>query len=93
MWCDGITRDYVQLEKGATHFSGTIWIGYDGQTEMRFEMVAPTDFTSIDKIFWEEMLPREDVTAWLFVDVENECVTIDISNAEHINLEQVSNRE
>ena len=69
MWCDGIRGHVVRPESGPAHIGGSIWIGDDGQTEMQFTMALPEKFPVDDCVPWDDILPPENVTAWLAVDV------------------------
>jgi hypothetical protein len=84
MWCDGVRGDIVQPEAGPAHIYGTIWIGKDGQTAMQFTMALPGNVTSKDGIVWSTLMPPEDMTAWLSVDLKRKLVTIDLSKAEPV---------
>ncbi len=84
MWCDGVRGDIMRPEAGPAHMYGTIWIGKDGQTAMQFTMALPDNITSKDRIVWSTLLPPEDTTAWLSVDLKRKLVTIDLSKAEPI---------
>ena len=82
MWCDAVCGDIVRREAEPAYMSGTIWIGRDGQTEMQFTMALPDNIGSEDGIVWSTLMPPEDMTAWLSVDLKRKLVTIDLSKAE-----------
>jgi hypothetical protein len=88
MWCDGIcgpmasVPNIVRPEAGPAHMYGTVWIGKDGETPMQFIMALPKNITSKDGIVWSTLMPPEDMTAWLSVDLKRELVEIDLSKAE-----------
>jgi hypothetical protein len=84
MWCDGVRGDIVQREAGPACLDGSIWIGKDGQTAMQFTMTLPDNVASKDDIVWRTLMPPEDMTAWLSVDVNRKLVTIDLSRAEPV---------
>jgi hypothetical protein len=84
MWCDGIRGAIVRREAGPAYMSGSIWIGKDGQTEMQFTMALPDNIASKDDIVWSELMPPDDMTAWLSVDPRRKHVMIDLSKAEPI---------
>jgi hypothetical protein len=84
MWCDGIRGDVIRPEAGPAHIYGTIWIGKDGQTAMPFKMTLPGNITGKDGIAWSTLMPPEDMTAWLSVDLKRKLVTIDLSKAEPV---------
>src|SRR5262245_19220074 len=84
MWCDGVRGDIMRPEAGPTHMHGTIWIGKDGQTAMQFTMALPDNITSKDRIVWSTLMPPEDMTAWLSVDLKRKLVTMDLSKAEPV---------
>ncbi len=84
MWCDGLSRDFIQTLNSTNNIEGTIWIGRDGQTEMRFTMSLPRNVSTIKDINWSQLLPSEEMTEWLAIDVKSKLVTIDLFNAKHI---------
>jgi hypothetical protein len=84
MWCDGVRGDIVRREVGPACLCGSIWIGKDGQTATQFTMALPDNITSRDDIVWSKLMPPEDMTAWLSVDVKRKLVTIDLSKAEPV---------
>ncbi len=84
MWCDGLGGYFIRPQKRANHIEGTIWICKDGQTEMRFTMTLPNGVSTIKEINWNDLLPTEEMTDWLAIDVKNKHVTINIFNAKHI---------
>ncbi len=86
MWCDGVRGDIVRREAGRACLCGSIWIGKDGQTAMQFTMVLPGDIPSKTDIVWSKLMPPEDTTAWLSVDVGRKQVTIDLSKAESVTI-------
>jgi hypothetical protein len=52
---------------------------------MEFRMALPDNITSKDDIVWSQLMPPEDMTAWLSVDYsKRKLVMIDISKAEPI---------
>lgn len=51
---------------------------------MRFTMTLPNGVSTIKEINWNDLLPTEEMTDWLAIDVKNKHVTIDIFNAKHI---------
>ena len=83
-WCDGVRGDIVRREAGPACMSGSIWIGKDGQTEMQFTMALPDNIASKDGIVWSTLMPPEDMTAWLSVDLKRKLVAIDLSKAEPV---------
>ena len=84
MWCDGIRGDIVRPEVAPAYMSGSIWIGTDGQTAMQFTMALPDNIASKDGIVWSTLMPTEDMTAWLSVDLKRKLVAIDLSKAEPV---------
>lgn len=84
IWCDGLRRDFIQPQKEVNKIEGTIWIGRDGQTEMRFTMSLPKNVLTIKDINWSNLLPSEKMTEWLAIDVKSKRVTIDIFNSKYI---------
>jgi hypothetical protein len=82
MWCDGIRGDIVCREGGPAYMAGTVWIGKDGQTTMHFAMALPDNVGSTDGIRWSTLMPPENMTAWLSVDLKRKLVVIDLSKAE-----------
>jgi len=86
MWCDGIQGGVVRPQAGRAYLGGTIWIGRDGQTEMQFEMALPETISIERDINWKDLLPSEDLTGWLAVDLQRKRVTIDIGRGERLQI-------
>ena len=82
VWCDGIRGGVDHPECQPMRMSGTIYLGRDGQTEKAFVMAVPAASIENDTVDWESLLPAEDLTAWLSVDLRGKRVAIDLSRAE-----------
>ena len=88
LWCDGVRGDIVRREAEPAYMSGTIWIGRDGQTEMQLTMALPEDIAGKDAIVWSELMPPEDMTAWLSIDLKRKLVAIDLSRAAPVPIHE-----
>ncbi|MEQ1672965.1 MAG: hypothetical protein ABL893_19105 [Hyphomicrobium sp.] len=85
IWCDGIRGNLVRPPSGQPYLAGSIWIGSDGQTEMQFTMQLPREISIDGPTPWSALLPAENLTGWLFVDLQKKIVAIDLNRAETFN--------
>jgi hypothetical protein len=83
LWCDGFLPERYVLEGAAPHITGVAWIckgSWQQPWEFRLDLGGPV--RSKDNIPWEELLPAEDLTAWLAVDVEGRRIRVSPHLAE-----------
>jgi hypothetical protein len=83
MYCDGFEPTTIDLDARPQRISGKAWIGDGRLMEFwDFELLLPTQVSSREEIRWAELLPPEDVTAWLDVDSERKCLVVAPGDAE-----------
>src|SRR5882724_10024282 len=84
LWCDGFIPDEYHLEDTEPRITGRAWIGRgpDRQEAWPFRLDLDAPAHGKDSIHWEELLPAEEQTAWLAVDVERRTVRISPHLAE-----------
>ena len=74
LWCDGFLPQHSLLGDIKRSIKGSVWIGFGSkeQKSWAFELFTPRSFRRIDELDWQELLPPDDVTAWLGVFFEQE---------------------
>lgn len=88
LWCDGVYGEYLADAPGRRALVGTAFIGTNGQTKMKLLMHLPPDLgptESIDTIDWSKLLPNDNLTGWLAIDLAKKIIEIDLSKAERID--------
>lgn len=81
-WCDGFIPEQLELRSDRALFVGRVWMANGPlQDEWRFELYLPPDVKSESEVDWSALLPAEDVTAWLSLDISRKFLKIDLSNA------------
>lgn len=70
LWCDGILPETYILDGERPHILGHAYCGASGQEKWKFELLLPRTYESYDAIEWEELLPANNVTRWLYLDRE-----------------------
>jgi len=75
LWCDGfIARTFFPLGSG-TKIVGQVWITAEEQWE--FELIVRRRIEAWENVNWDELLPGEDVTGWMSVDLQRKLLKID----------------
>ena len=71
MWCDGFLPSIEALPPGTDTIVGHAFVCF-GSVEERwtFALRLPDRVHSRDQVPWAILLPPDDVTAWLTIDVE-----------------------
>ena len=83
-WCDGFAAEEYALTENPARLSGRMWLGRSGQDEWRFDLLLPGPIGSVDDVDWSELLPDEDVTGWLDIDVRAQRVTVTPASANPV---------
>lgn len=83
LWCDGLIPEEYRLDAEPATILGRAWIGFGSryQEPWLFRLVVgpvPLDREMID---WSALLPPDDVTSWLTIDVASGFINIDPSGA------------
>ena len=77
IWCDGFDAwTFYPHEKGA-RIVGRAWIGHDGQGLWEFELIARERIEAWEDVNWDQLLPGEDVTGWMSLDLERKVLKMD----------------
>ena len=72
----------IDLESHPQRVSGRTWIGYgDAQAPWTFDLLIPRRVRHRGEVRWAELLPAEDVTRWLSLDLEREHMVISPGDA------------
>lgn len=77
LWCDGLVAEEWELAVGRPSVRGLAWCGRTGQDRWRFMLLLTSRPSAREGIRWDELLPRDDRTGWLSVDLERRSLVID----------------
>lgn len=78
LWCDGFVPREYHLEGPEPRIAGRAWIVQgQRQSEWDFVLFLPRAFDSVEAIDWAALLPPDNITNWLALDVPGECLQID----------------
>ncbi len=78
LWCDGFTPDQYLLDGPSPRIIGQTWIcNGPSQDAWSFVLHLPGEVRSRDDIHWESLLPPENVTRWLALDVAARYIEIE----------------
>lgn len=82
LWCDGIMPDTYVLQDSEPRITGQAWIGSSPREELwEFTLLLSQHYASRDEIDWAALLPSDDVTRWLAVDVARRRIEIEPAKA------------
>ena len=78
LWCDGFIPGQYLISESPPRIVGRAWI-CDGpsQHEWEFTLFLPRRAESRDEIEWVSLLPAEDVTRWLALDLAGKRIQIE----------------
>jgi hypothetical protein len=78
LWCDGFIPESFDLGREVGRVIGRVWIGIGSkqQQEWSFELFAGP-VRNWEDLDWGSLLPAEDVTGWLSVNLERKILKID----------------
>ncbi|MBK9387720.1 MAG: hypothetical protein IPN34_23135 [Planctomycetes bacterium] len=77
LWCDGFLAHPDALDPRRDRIRGDAWVCFGSMQERRtFELRLPRKVRTYEQIPWAELLPPEDVTAWLTVDREGKRLVV-----------------
>jgi hypothetical protein len=69
--------DDQQRRDPSPRITGLAWIGsVPRQEQWAFELVLPNTVRSLEHVPWHTLLPAEDVTDWLSIDLEKRQIRI-----------------
>ena len=82
LWCDGFIPERYHLGDSEPRITGCAWICHgERQEEWKFTLFLPRQFDSRDAIDWSALLPAENVTRWLALDLVGKRIQIEPSAA------------
>ncbi len=78
LWCDGFLPNTHSLTSSTPFISGTTWMGTGPrkQEEWEFKLLLPHPIQKKSQIPWEDLLPPDDKTKWLSLDIENKHLEV-----------------
>lgn len=77
-WCDGFIPSEYRLESQRPVIIGRVWIcNGPKQMEWEFTLLLPAQFTSLGQIDWASLLPAENMTRWLSIDLIGKRIAIE----------------
>jgi hypothetical protein len=73
LWCDGFIPQELRVEQGVAQIVGHAWMGAGPREQSRWTLVLflRSGLSSEDEMPWSSLLPPEDATEWLEIDLEN----------------------
>ncbi len=82
MWCDGVIPDRYDLQANPPTITGRAWIGgcigdrSGAQHEWDFILFVGRRAASASQVNWDPLLPADDVTGWLSVELKRKLLKI-----------------
>jgi len=77
LWCDGIYPIHYFAEGRRPHLQGRAYFGKTGQEEWEFTHFVGRRVRRADELDWASLMPSEDVSGWLTLDLQRRTLTID----------------
>ena len=81
LWCDGIAPTAVLGTDSPPRIEGEAWVGVRDLSLWRFTLFLPRPVSSRDEIRWNDLLPPEDHTYWLAIDVDRRILQMEPATA------------
>lgn len=82
LWCDGFIPEQYLLNALSPHITGRAWIcNGSRQEEWFFTLFLNQALESPQEIEWQKLLPPEDVTRWLAIDLPGKRIQVEPSAA------------
>jgi len=77
-WCDGFSSAAYLHDDVDPKIIGSVWI-VKGQEQQswKFELFMPKCFAAPANIDWSALLPPDDVTRWLAIDLQHRKIQIE----------------
>lgn len=69
LWCDGFDPHVYWLDDPEPRITGKAWIYGAGPSMWDFTLLLPQQYASYDDVEWALLLPPDNVTRWLAVDM------------------------
>ena len=78
LWCDGFIPDSYHFGNVAARIEGRAWICRGrSQEEWEFALVLPRAVRTRDEIPWSSLVPPEDATRWLSIDLARRRIEVE----------------
>ena len=79
LWCHGFVMKQYAVESAPAQVSGYVWIGVGPREHEKWEFTLVLKDTAPDRasIPWQELLPPNDVTGWMKVDLDRRRMAIE----------------
>ena len=80
LWCDGFLPEAREATAEGALVRGRAWVGLDGdkQEPWPFLLWLPDRYRSTPPEDWSVLVPAEDATGWLAVDIDGARLEIDL---------------
>jgi hypothetical protein len=78
LWCDGFIPERYFIDDRSPRITGQVWICAGREQESwRFTLFLNQKYSSVEKIDWQRLVPPENVTRWLAVDLPGKRVEVE----------------
>lgn len=78
LWCDGFDPELYELDQHPPCIRGKTWIeDGPGDNVWDFRLILNRSYSSIDEIDWNSLLPQENVTRWIAIDLPRRYIEIE----------------
>ena len=79
LWCDGFIPEMYVLNAPSPYISGHVWIGIGPgkQEKWAFTLFLGKGVSNRKEIEWSKLLPLENITQWLLVDLDSKRLEIE----------------
>ena len=79
LWCDGFVPVQFVLDDQSPRILGHAWMGLGRGTQEKWEftLLRGRSPNSREEIRWDTILPRDNVTRWLTVDLHDKYLVIE----------------
>jgi len=82
LWCDGFIAEEYKVDDPAPRITGRAWIcNGPRQDRWEFTLVLDEAVRGCEEVPWGTLLPRDDVSGWLAVDLGGRRIRISPSGA------------
>jgi hypothetical protein len=80
LWCDGFIPEQYLLDEPTPRITGHAWIGNGPRKQDRWKFTLFLDqaVCNRDEISWSALLPPDDVTGWLGVDLDHRQIEFNL---------------
>lgn len=77
-WCDGFVPERYYLDDPVPRITGSAWI-VDGQKQEYWSFTLFLDHVIVSRadIAWETLIPPEDMTRWIALDISRKLIQIE----------------